>query len=54
MDYDIAHAAERKAFQAALNLAFKKIDKNDETGYVDMVNLGQKVLGDTWPSMKSI
>ncbi|MGM9918275.1 MAG: radical SAM protein, partial [Lactimicrobium massiliense] len=49
MDYDIAHAAERKAFQAALNLAFKKIDKNDETGYVDMVNLGQKVLGDTWP-----
>ena len=49
MDNDIAHAAERKAFQAALNLAFKKIDKNDETGYVDMVNLGQKVLGDTWP-----
>jgi Predicted Fe-S oxidoreductases len=49
MENSLTHAAERKAFETALTLAFKKVGKNDNDGYVDIVNLFQKVLGKAWP-----
>jgi hypothetical protein len=37
MENSIAHAAERKAFETALTVAFKKAQKNDNGGYVELV-----------------
>ena len=44
----ITHAAERKAFEVALNSAMKKVDKNRSEGYVEVVNMIEKVLKDGW------
>jgi hypothetical protein len=46
---DLAHAAERKAFELVLNSLEKKSKKNRHEGYVEVVNAMQKVLGDGWP-----
>jgi MoaA/NifB/PqqE/SkfB family radical SAM enzyme len=43
------HAAERKAFDVAITAALKHIDKDRGKAMIQMVNLTQKVLGDTWP-----
>ena len=45
----IKHAAERKAFEVAINSALKHVDKGREKAMIQMINLVQKVLGDTWP-----
>lgn len=45
----IKHAAERKAFEVAINSALKHVDKGREQAMIQMINLVQKVLGDTWP-----
>ena len=49
MEYGLKHAAERKAFEAAVSAAMRKADKSGSEGYVEMVNVIQKVLGDAWP-----
>ena len=48
MEYGLKHAAERKAFEAAVSAAMRKADKSGSEGYVEMVNAIQKVLGDAW------
>lgn len=50
MAADLAHAAERKAFELVLNSLGKKAKKNRHEGYVEVVNAMQKVLGDGWPA----
>lgn len=45
----IAHAAERKAFEVALNSVMKKSKNAREEGFVGVVNVFQKILGNTWP-----
>lgn len=49
MENNIGHATERKAFEVALTAAMKKAQKNENGGYVDLVNMLQKLLGKTWP-----
>ena len=49
MEYKIVHAAERKAFDAAITQAIRKADRCGSEGYVDLVNAVEKVLGDGWP-----
>ncbi len=44
----ITHAAERKAFEVALGSVMKKVDKNRSEGYVEIVNMIEKVLKDGW------
>ena len=44
----IIHAAERKAFEVALGSVMKKADKNRSEGYVEIVNMIEKVLKDGW------
>ncbi len=45
----LRHAAERKAFEVAIDGALKHIDKDREKAMIQFINLIQKVLGDTWP-----
>lgn len=44
----ITHAAERKAFEVTLGSVMKKVDKNRYEGYVEIVNMIEKVLKDGW------
>ena len=44
----ISHAAERKAFEIALDSLMKKAEKNRSEGYVEIVNMIEKVLKDGW------
>ena len=44
----ISHAAERKAFEVALDSLMKKAEKNRSEGYVEIVNMIEKVLKDGW------
>ncbi len=44
----ITHTAERKAFEVALSSVMKKVDKNRSEGYVEIVNMIEKVLKDGW------
>ena len=46
---DVKHAAERTAFDGAISLALKDVNKNRGKSMVKMVDLMQKILGDTWP-----
>ena len=48
MQNKIAHAAERKAFEFALDRVTKYAKKERTKGYVEIVNMIQKVLGDVW------
>lgn len=45
----IAHAAEKKAFEVALNRVMKKSKNAREEGFVGVVNAMEKLLGNTWP-----
>ncbi|MGN0838736.1 MAG: radical SAM protein [Pyramidobacter sp.] len=45
---DLAHAAERKLFETALNALMKKAGSNRGEGYVGVVNALEKVMGDEW------
>ena len=45
----ISHAAERMAFSVALDGVAKHAKKDRTKGYVQIVNMVQKALGDTWP-----
>ena len=45
----IAHAAERKGFELALNGVMKRAQGNRNEGYVEVINAIEKVLGDGWP-----
>lgn len=44
----ITHAAERKAFEVALNAVVRKTEKGRRNGYVGVVNAIEAVLGDGW------
>ena len=44
----IAHAAERKVFEVALNAVVKKTERGRRNGYVGVVNAIEAVLGDGW------
>ena len=44
----IAHAAQRKAFELALDTVGKKAVENRSEGYVGVVDAMQKILGDGW------
>ena len=45
----ITHAAEKKAFEVALNRVMKKSKNAREEGFVGVVNAMEKLLGNTWP-----
>ena len=45
----ILHAAERKGFEAALNVAYWKASGKRNEGYVEVINQLEKLLGDAWP-----
>ncbi|MGI6107866.1 MAG: radical SAM protein [Lachnospiraceae bacterium] len=45
---DLAHAAERKVFETALNIAGNKAKKHTGEGYAGVVDAMQKVLKDGW------
>ena len=45
---DLAHAAERKLIETALNALMKKAGSNRGEGYVGVVNALEKVMGDEW------
>ena len=45
----IAHVAERKGFELALNGVMKRAQGNRNEGYVEVINAIEKVLGDGWP-----
>jgi MoaA/NifB/PqqE/SkfB family radical SAM enzyme len=42
-------AVERKAFGAAIDVALKKLDKDREAGLVEIVDLMEKFMGDSYP-----
>ena len=44
----LAHAAERAAFQAVIKTAGRKTISNREEGFVSVVDMIQKINGDTW------
>ena len=44
----ISHAAERKAFEIALDSFMKQAEKNRSEGYVEFVNMIVQVLKDGW------
>ena len=46
----LAHAAERAAFQAVIKTAGRKAISNREEGFVSVVDMIQKINGDTWPA----
>lgn len=46
---DLKHAAERKAFEIAIDGALHHIDKHRGDALIQMTNIVQKILGDTWP-----
>lgn len=48
MQNKIAHAAERKAFELVLDGVTKYTKKERTKGYVQVVNMIEKVLGDVW------
>ena len=48
MQNSIAHAAERKAFGLVLDGVTKYAKKERTKGYVQVVNMIQKILGDVW------
>ncbi len=45
----VVHAAQRKAFELALDTVGKKAIQNRTEGYVEVINAMQKILGDAWP-----
>ena len=45
----LVHAAQRKAFEIALDTVGKKAVENRTEGYVEVINAMQKILGDGWP-----
>ena len=49
MDNKIVHAAKRKALEVALDAVMKKAKKDRTEGYVEVVNVVEKLLGDGWP-----
>ena len=49
MANSIKHAAERQAFNVAISAALKHVDKGRGKALIQIVDLIQKVLGDTWP-----
>ncbi len=46
----IAHAAARKAFSTALKAVLKQSKKKRGEGYVNIINVIEKLNGDTWPA----
>lgn len=48
MQNKVAHAAERKAFELALDGVMKYTKKERTRGFVKVVDMIQKILGDTW------
>ena len=44
----LTHAAERAAFQAVIKTAGRKTISNREEGFVSVVDMIQKINGDTW------
>ena len=46
MPNKIVHAAERKAFEIALDQVIKTANKED--GYLKIIDVASKFLGDTW------
>ena len=49
MTNKVIHAAQRKAFEIALDTVGKKAVENRTEGYVEVINAMQKILGDGWP-----
>lgn len=49
MDNKIVHAAKRKALEVALDAVMKKAKKDRTEGYVEVINVVEKLLGDAWP-----
>ena len=48
MAESIAHKAERKAFEVAIDAALKHVDKDREKAMLQFIDLMEKILGDTW------
>jgi len=49
MALNLKHAAERKAFEIAIDAALKHVDKQRGKAMIQFVDLIQRVLKDTWP-----
>ena len=45
----IKHSAERLAFEGALDAAVHRLDRDPNEGYLKIIDLIQRVLGDAWP-----
>lgn len=48
MAIDVKHAVEKKAFEAALNSVTKKAYNSRGEGYIEVVNMMEKILKDGW------
>ena len=54
MEYKIVHAAERKAFDAAITQAIRKADRCGSEGYVDLVNAVERSWETAGPKRPTI
>ena len=45
----IKHSAERLAFEGAFDAAVHRLDRDPNEGYLKIIDLIQRVLGDAWP-----
>lgn len=48
MENKLAHAAERKAFEVVIDSVIKHLDKDPSKNMVQLINMAEKILGDTW------
>lgn len=48
MENKLAHAAERKAFEVVIDSVIKRLGKDSSKNMVQLINMAEKILGDTW------
>ena len=48
MAFDLAHKAQRKMFEVVVDAALKHAGKDRQKALMQLVDLVEKVLGDTW------
>lgn len=48
MENKLAHAAERKAFEVVIDAVVKHLGKDPSKNMVQLINMAEKILGDTW------
>ena len=48
MQNKVVHAAEKKAFELVIDSILKNLGKDTSKNMVQLINMAEKILGDTW------